>query len=148
MMPGIIRGFPWPKSMRWGVASAPKGTRFYGDEARGSESLRWVRPLQSIVCTFGPETEEPVVVDFDVDGIRAGNVTCGHRFHAPEPFTVRRFDDYVAALEAAKVVLDPERRKHIILDDARNLAFARGWNWSRTMGCWKRFRAWSNGRSC
>ncbi|GAB5508083.1 MAG: hypothetical protein Rhirs2KO_32460 [Rhizobiaceae bacterium] len=125
-LPALIRGFPWPKSMRWGEASAPRSTRFYGDEAKGSESLRWVRPLQSIVCTFGPETEEPVVVDFEVDGIRAGNVTYGHRFHAPGAFEVRRFDDYVSKLEAAKVVLDAERRKEIIRSDAANLAFANG----------------------
>ncbi|RWB65912.1 MAG: glycine--tRNA ligase subunit beta [Mesorhizobium sp.] len=114
LVPGIIKSFPWPKSMRWGPASAKPG------------SLRWVRPLQSIICTFGPETEEPVVVDFEIDGIRAGNVTYGHRFHAPGPITVRRFDDYVAKLEVAKVVLDADRRKEIILHDARNLAFANG----------------------
>ncbi|MBZ9819542.1 glycine--tRNA ligase subunit beta [Mesorhizobium sp. CA4] len=114
LVPGIIRNFPWPKSMRWGPASAKPG------------SLRWVRPLQSIVCTFGPETEEPVVVDFEIDGVRSGNVTYGHRFHAPGPITVRRFDDYVAKLEAAKVVLDADRRKEIILADARNTAFANG----------------------
>ena len=114
IMPGIIRDFPWPKSMRWGAASAKPG------------SLRWVRPLQSILCTFGPETEEPVVVDFEIDGIRSGNVTWGHRFHAPAEITVRRFDDYVAKLEAANVILDAERRKRIILDDAKNLSFANG----------------------
>ncbi|WP_050898906.1 glycine--tRNA ligase subunit beta [Allomesorhizobium alhagi] len=114
LIPEIIRDFPWPKSMRWGAASAKPG------------SLRWVRPLQSIVCTFGPETEEPVVVDFEVDGIRAGNVTYGHRFHAPDAIVVRRFEDYAAKLEAAKVVLDADRRKEIILSDARNLAFANG----------------------
>ena len=114
LVPGIIRNFPWPKSMRWGPASAKPG------------SLRWVRPLQSIVCTFGPETEEPVVVDFEIDGIRSGNVTYGHRFHAPGAITVRRFDDYVSKLEAAKVVLDADRRKEIILADARNIAFANG----------------------
>ena len=113
-MPAVIRDFPWPKSMRWGKASAEPG------------SLRWVRPLQSIVCTFGPETTEPVVVDFEVDGIRSGNVTYGHRFHSPGAITVRRFEDYVAKLEAAKVVLDAERRKKIILADAQNLAFASG----------------------
>ncbi|WP_287371057.1 glycine--tRNA ligase subunit beta, partial [Mesorhizobium sp.] len=112
LVPGVIRDFPWPKSMRWGPASAKPG------------SLRWVRPLQSILCTFGPETEEPVVVDFEIDGIRPGNVTYGHRFHAPGAITVRRFDDYAAKLEAAKVVLDADRRKEIILSDARNLAFA------------------------
>ena len=126
LMPAIIRDFPWPKSMRWGAASAPRDPRFYGEVAKGSESLRWVRPLQSILCTFGPETVEPVVVDFAVDGLRSGNVTYGHRFHAPEAITVRRFDDYVSSLEAAKVVLDAERRKQIILADARNLAFASG----------------------
>src|SRR5690606_14467537 len=89
-------------------------------------ALRWVRPLQSIVCTFGPETGETAVVDFEIDGIRAGNVTNGHRFHAPEAITVRRFDDYVSKLEAAKVVLDAERRKRIIAADAKDLAFARG----------------------
>ena len=114
IMPAIVRAFPWPKSMRWGGASARPG------------SLRWVRPLQSIVCTFGPETSDPEVIDFEIDGIRSGNVTFGHRFHAPEPIEVKRFDDYVAKLEAAKVVLDAERRKQIILDDARNLAFASG----------------------
>lgn len=113
-MPGIIRDFPWPKSMRWGGASAKPG------------SLRWVRPLQSIICTFGPETEEPVVVDFEVSGIRSGNKTVGHRFHAPEEITVKRFEDYAAKLEAAKVVLDAERRKEIIRTDAANLAFANG----------------------
>ncbi|VVT27387.1 glycine--tRNA ligase subunit beta [Rhizobium sp. EC-SD404] len=114
VMPGIIRDFPWPKSMRWGKASAKPG------------SLRWVRPLQSILCTFGPETEEPFVVDFEIDGIRAGNVTYGHRFHAPDAITVRRFDDYADKLMKAHVVLDPARRKEIIATDAKNLAFASG----------------------
>lgn len=116
LMPRVIRDFPWPKSMRWGAASAEPG------------SLRWVRPLQSILCTFGPETEEPVVVDFAVDGIRSGNVTFGHRFMgSAEPIAVKRFDDYVHKLEKAKVVLDAERRKDMIRQDAHNLAFASGY---------------------
>ncbi|CAO4153655.1 Glycine--tRNA ligase beta subunit [Methylorubrum aminovorans] len=114
ILPGIIKSFPWPKSMRWGAASAQPG------------SLRWVRPLQSIVATFGPETETPEVVPFSVDGIAAGTVTSGHRFLAPSPFEVRRFDDYVQALERADVILDADRRKDIILHDAKDLAFARG----------------------
>jgi glycyl-tRNA synthetase beta chain len=115
LMPKIIAAFPWPKSMRWGAASSKPG------------SLRWVRPLQSIVCTFGPETEEPVVVDFEIDGLRAGNVTYGHRFLSDgQPITVRRFEDYVAKLEKAKVVLDADRRKEMILSDAQNIAFASG----------------------
>ncbi len=115
LLPKIIREFPWPKSMRWGAASAKAG------------SLRWVRPLQSIVCMFGGETEEPVVVDFEISGVRSGNVTYGHRFLSDnKPITVRRFDDYVAKLEKAKVVLDADRRKEIILADAQNIAFASG----------------------
>ncbi|MCZ7498419.1 glycine--tRNA ligase subunit beta [Agrobacterium sp. ST15.13.015] len=126
VMPGIIRSFPWPKSMRSGPASMPKGSSYAGIEGKGSESLRWVRPLQSIVCLFGPEHDETQVIPFAIDGIVAGNVTYGHRFHAPGPITVRRFEDYVSSLEKAKVVLDAERRKDIILHDAKDLAFANG----------------------
>ncbi|NKN39669.1 glycine--tRNA ligase subunit beta [Agrobacterium sp. a22-2] len=126
VMPGIIRTFPWPKSMRSGAASMPKGSRFGGIEGKGPEALRWVRPLQSIVCTFGSEHDETAVIPFEIDGIVAGNVTYGHRFHAPDAITVRRFDDYVSSLEKARVILDAERRKHIIAQDAANLAFANG----------------------
>ncbi|WP_370637799.1 glycine--tRNA ligase subunit beta [Pseudochrobactrum sp. XF203] len=115
LVPNVVQNFPWPKSMRWGKASAQSG------------SLRWVRPLQSIICLFGPETEETVVVDFEVGGVRSGNTTRGHRFMSDgQPITVRRFDDYVEKLEKAHVVLDAERRKEIILTDARNLSFASG----------------------
>jgi glycyl-tRNA synthetase beta chain len=114
ILPAVVRDFPWPKSMRWGARSAEPG------------SLRWVRPLHSIVCTFGPETEVPDVVPFEVDGIRAGDVTQGHRFMGEGLVQVRRFDDYAAALERGKVVLDAERRKDIIRSEAQNLAFARG----------------------
>ena len=66
-----------------------------------------MRPLHAIVATFGLETEEPDVVKFAVDGIEAGQTTFGHRFMAPAPITVRRFEDYEAKLLDAKVVLDP-----------------------------------------
>jgi glycyl-tRNA synthetase beta chain len=115
IVPEVVKGFPWPKSMRWGERSAKPG------------ALGWVRPLHSIVATFGPETEEPDVVAFAVDGIAAGDETRGHRFLAPEPFKVRRLNDYMAKLEKAKVVLDPQRRQEIILADAKNLAFAQGY---------------------
>ena len=114
MLPVIIRTFPWPKSMRWGERSAKPG------------ALSWVRPLHAITATFGPETEEPDVVKFSVDGIEAGQTTYGHRFMAPAAINVRRFEDYEAKLKAAKVVLDPQARKDIILADAKQLAFAQG----------------------
>ncbi len=114
IVPEVVRGFPWPKSMRWGAASSKPG------------ALNWVRPLHSIIATFGPETEEPDIVPFAVDGIAAGDETHGHRFLAPKAFKVKRLDDYMAKLERHKVVLDPERRKEIIRHDAKNLAFAQG----------------------
>ncbi|HCL64330.1 MAG TPA: glycine--tRNA ligase subunit beta [Rhizobium sp.] len=126
VMPGIIRTFPWPKSMRSGAASMPKGSTFAGIEGKGPEALRWVRPLQSIVCTFGTEHDEVSIIPFEIDGITASNVTYGHRFHAPEAITVKRFSDYAASLEKARVILDAERRKQIIAQDAANLAFANG----------------------
>ncbi len=85
-----------------------------------------MRPLHSIVATFGIEHEEPEIVHFSIDDIDAGLMTYGHRFLAPDPISVRRFDDYVAKLEKAKVVLDPARRRDIIRTDAKNLAFAQG----------------------
>ena len=114
MLPVIIRTFPWPKSMRWGERSAKPS------------ALQWVRPLHAIVATFGLETEEPDVVKFAVDGIEAGQTTYGHRFMAPAPISVRRFEDYEAKLLDAKVVLDAERRKDTIVTDAKQLAFAQG----------------------
>ena len=114
VLAAVIKSFPWQKSMRWGEASARAG------------SLRFVRPLHAILATFGPETEATEVVPFAVDGIAAGNFTFGHRFMAPGKIKVRRFDDYAAALEKAKVVLDPARRRDIILHDARDLALAQG----------------------
>ena len=113
-LPEVIKSFPWPKSMRWGVQSKEPG------------ALGWVRPLHAIVATFGPETEDPEIVPFAIDGIAAGNVTRGHRFLAPQPFPVRRLDDYMQKLERAKVVLDAERRRDIILTEAKQLAFAQG----------------------
>jgi glycyl-tRNA synthetase beta chain len=105
----VVRAFPWPKSMRWGAGA-----------------LKWVRPLHSIVCTFGPETEEPEIIPFEIDGIASGDVTHGHPVLAPGSIKVRRLDDYLQKLEKAKVGADRERRKATILADAKNLALAQG----------------------
>ncbi len=104
----VIRDFPWPKSMRW-----------------GSGTLRWVRPLQSILCLLVRE-EGPEVVPFEIEGITAANTTRGHRFHAPQGFSVTSFEDYEAKLKRAHVVLRPEERRERIRHDAATLAFAQG----------------------
>jgi glycyl-tRNA synthetase beta chain len=109
LIPSIVRSFPWPKSMRW-----------------GSGNLIWVRPLHSIVCTFGPETEDPEVIQIDIDGVKSGNTTRGHRVMSSGEITVKRLGDYAQKLEAAKVVLDADRRKEIILADAKDTALAQG----------------------
>ena len=115
MLPDIARKFPWPKAMRWGPESAHLG------------ALSWVRPLHAIVATFGPETEDPQVVPFEIGGLKSGNITYGHRFLAPGAIEVRRQDDWMAKLEKAKVIVDPARRREIILTEAKNLAFAQGY---------------------
>ncbi|TMM50795.1 glycine--tRNA ligase subunit beta [Sulfitobacter sabulilitoris] len=103
-----IRGFPWPKAMRWGAGS-----------------LRWVRPLHSILCIMvGDDGAE--VVPLEVDGIASGDTTRGHRFLSPDAFSVTGFDDYCARLKRAHVVLDPAERAQGIWHDATNLAFAGG----------------------
>jgi glycyl-tRNA synthetase beta chain len=103
-----IRNFPWPKSMRWGAGS-----------------LRWVRPLHSILCILSDETD-PRVVPFEVDGIASGDTTFGHRFMASGSIAVRGFEDYAHKLDLAKVILDPADRAARIEHDARQLAFAQG----------------------
>ena len=103
-----IRNFPWPKSMVW-----------------GSGSLRWVRPLHRILCIQSDEGGS-AVVPFEIDGLTAGNTTEGHRFHAPEPFSVSSFEDYEARLKRAHVILRAEERAEAIWHDATNRAFARG----------------------
>ena len=116
IVPEVTKTFPWPKSMRWGAQSEKPG------------AFNWVRPLHSIIATFGPETEEPEIVKFSLDGIVSGDTTRGHRFMAPAPIKVKRFDDYIHKLEKAKVVLDAARRAEMIHTDAKNLAFAQGFD--------------------
>ena len=108
VLEAAIRGFPWPKSMRWGAGS-----------------LRWVRPLHSIVCILSDEGGAQVV-PLTVDGITAGNVTEGHRFMGIGRFTVTGFDDYAAKLRRAHVMLDSAEREAAIWSAAQNLAFAQG----------------------
>ncbi|MDF1625540.1 MAG: glycine--tRNA ligase subunit beta [Parvibaculaceae bacterium] len=107
IVPNVVRNFPWPKSMRWG-----KG------------SLRWVRPLHSILCTLDGEVVPFEVANEPDASIKSGNVTYGHRFMGPEAITVKTFDDYVEKLERQKVMLDPQARADHILTDAKNLAHA------------------------
>jgi glycyl-tRNA synthetase beta chain len=108
VLEAVIRNFPWPKSMRW-----------------GSGNLRWVRPLQSILCLLVDEGGAHVV-GMDVDGITAGNTTEGHRFMGAGRFAVTSFDDYRTKLARAKVMLDPAERAAHIWQDATNMAFAAG----------------------
>jgi len=109
LLPKVITGFDWAKSMQWG----------YG-------GLNWVRPLRAITATFGTDNDEPQVIGFRSNTVVSGQTTYGHRFLAPAPIRVKRFDDYVQALEKARVVLDIDRRKEIIRADADGLAFAQG----------------------
>jgi glycyl-tRNA synthetase beta chain len=106
----VIRNFPWPKSMRWGTGS-----------------LRWVRPLHSILCILTDDGGEAQVVDLEIDGIRAGTTTRGHRFMAPDAFFVTSFEDYTAKLKRTHVILDAQERADRIWHDATNQAFAGGY---------------------
>jgi glycyl-tRNA synthetase beta chain len=104
-VPAIVRAFPWPKSMRWGEASA------------STESLRWVRPLQNIVALLGDK-----VVDFEIAGIKSGAATVGHRFHHPGAITIGSANDYAEKLRACHVIVDPEERKDLVRKGAAKAA--------------------------
>jgi len=105
----IVRGFPWPKSMRWGAASA------------STAALRWVRPLHGIVALLGEE-----IVPVEVDGIASGATTVGHRFHHPGPITLGGAHDYQEKLRACRVIVDPDERAALIRDRAHALAAEAG----------------------
>jgi len=109
VVPAIVRAFPWPKSMRWGDASAT------------TESLRWVRPLQGIVAIFGED-----LVDIEIEGVRSGYGTLGHRFHHPGEITIGGAQDYADKLRACRVIVDQEERKTIIEARAKALAAEAG----------------------
>ena len=104
IVPAVVRAFPWPKSMRWGTGS-----------------LRWVRPLHSILCILGGK-----VVPFEVDGVHSGDTTRGHRFMGGSEFAVKDFTDYDMKLFDAKVVLDPAKRANFIHEGAKALAGSQG----------------------
>ncbi len=104
-IPAIIRTFPWPKSQRWGAASA------------STESLRWVRPLQGIIALLGDD-----VVDCEIDGIVSGSATKGHRFHHNGDVTIGNAGDYAAKLRACHVIVDQDERRAIIRAGAEKAA--------------------------
>ncbi|MGC4250841.1 MAG: glycine--tRNA ligase subunit beta [Sphingobium sp.] len=110
-VPAIIRAFPWPKSMRWGAAS------------RTTESLRWVRPLQGIVAILGED-----LVDIEIEGVRSGYTTLGHRFHHPGEITIGGAHDYVEKLRACHVIASHRERQSIIEAKAREAAAAHGYS--------------------
>jgi len=110
-IPTIIRAFPWPKSMRWGTAS------------QTTESLRWVRPLQGIVAIFGED-----LVDIEIEGVRSGYATLGHRFHHPGEITIGSAHDYVEKLRACHVIVSHQERQSIIEAKAADAAAAHGYS--------------------
>ncbi len=105
----IVRAFPWPKSMRWGEASA------------SSASLRWVRPLHSIIALLGEE-----IVPVEIEGVTSSAATLGHRFHHPGPITIGSANDYIEKLRACHVIVDHSEREAMIRESARAAAAAAG----------------------
>ncbi|MEA3543395.1 MAG: glycine--tRNA ligase subunit beta [Pseudomonadota bacterium] len=110
-VPAVIRAFPWPKSMRWGIAS------------QTTESLRWVRPLKGIVAILGDQ-----LVDMEIEGVRSGYATLGHRFHHPGEITIGGADDYVEKLRACHVIVSHQERQAIIAAKADEAAAAHGYS--------------------
>ncbi|OZB16204.1 MAG: glycine--tRNA ligase subunit beta [Hyphomonas sp. 34-62-18] len=112
-VPAIIREFHWPKSMRWGT----------GD-------MRWVRPLQGIVCVL-----DGAVVPFEVGGVASGNTTEGHRVHGRGPYTVTGWQDYKAQLEGkGNVILSRDDRRQMILDGIAKVCAEAGLDWIEDKG--------------
>ncbi|ACT57567.1 glycine--tRNA ligase subunit beta [Candidatus Liberibacter asiaticus] len=114
IVPVAIQKVPWPKSMRWSTTHSP------------ISAFSWIRPLKSILCILVAEDAKEKIIDLDLKEIPCGNITYGHRFHAPHPIKVQSLDHYIRDLEEAMVLLDPECRRNAILNDAHRLASAVG----------------------
>ncbi|MFT4325426.1 glycine--tRNA ligase subunit beta [Candidatus Liberibacter solanacearum] len=114
IVPIAIQNVPWPKSMRWSTNNSPVS------------DFSWIRPLQSILCVLFSKEGKSTIIDLNLKGIPCGNITYGHRFHAPQPIKVKCLDSYISGLEKAKVLLDPEHRRNTILRDARLLSSVNG----------------------
>lgn len=100
LAPSLFERFRWPKSMRW-----------------GSLSTQWVRPIRGILSIFEGE-----IVPFSYAEIEASNHTRGHRFLAPQPFTVKNFKDYQKKLRDHFVILDWQERRHLIQQEIAGMA--------------------------
>nr|WP_102135142.1 glycine--tRNA ligase subunit beta [Candidatus Liberibacter solanacearum] len=114
IVPIAIQNVPWPRSMRWSTNNSPVS------------DFSWIRPLQSILCVLFSKEGKSTIIDLNLKGIPCGNITYGHRFHAPQPIKVKCLDSYISGLEKAKVLLDPEHRRNTILRDARLLSSVNG----------------------
>jgi glycyl-tRNA synthetase beta chain len=112
IIPGLLRRFPWPKSMRWG----------------GTSNFVWVRPLKRILCVFDGQVVPFALAQGDDDGhgLASGNETEGHRLMSPGSFAVQHFADYAAQLAAKHVVIDPAERARRVRDGIAALAAAEG----------------------
>ncbi len=108
----VVRKFPWPKSMRWGGPLKPSG-----ESVDKGFRLRWVRPLHSILCLIDGKP-----VAFEVDGVKSGGWTLGHRFLSPGEIAPKNFGDYQRGLAKHKVIVARDERLQRILTQARDIA--------------------------
>jgi glycyl-tRNA synthetase beta chain len=104
VLPGFILSIPFPKTMRW-----------------MDKDIRFARPIHWLLCLWGG-----AVVDFNLNGIKSGNLSRGHRFMSPGAFLVKDFKSYTLQTEPNCVVIDPEVRKQRIKKQIQELAEARG----------------------
>lgn len=112
VMPGLLRRFPWPKSMRWGDGSG----------------FTWVRPLRRILCVLDGAVVPFSLVDGadDGHGLASDELSEGHRFHAPGTFVARSVQDWLAGLRARQVIPEAGERRQRIKDGIAALAAAEG----------------------
>ncbi|TCI56462.1 glycine--tRNA ligase subunit beta [Exiguobacterium sp. SH1S21] len=101
----VVRGMTFPKNMKWGTSS-----------------LRYMRPIRWLVAMFGTEQ-----IDFEIEGVKTGNVTRGHRFLSKGDVTISSPDRYAATLEQEFVVASYDDRRERIERQIEQLANEQGW---------------------
>ncbi|MFZ5584739.1 MAG: glycine--tRNA ligase subunit beta [Thermodesulfobacteriota bacterium] len=104
LLPRLVTAIPFPKTMRW-----------------GAEKIRYARPIHWLLALL-----DGAVVPFALAGIQSGNLTYGHRFHAPGAIMVSGAADYLAKLRAASVLVVRDERRQATEAEVAAAAAAAG----------------------
>ncbi|MFV9985112.1 MAG: glycine--tRNA ligase subunit beta [Francisella endosymbiont of Hyalomma asiaticum] len=95
-----LKQLPIPKMMRW-----------------GDSDVEFVRPVHWVLALYDND-----IVDIEILGHKAANITYGHRFHYPQAIVIDNISDYVKLLADVMVLVDWDQRKQMLVKQSKDIA--------------------------